>query len=80
MNKVTRISISGKTSDMFSAIGFDKDNNMVGKEYTDYVPEFFPEEGGDYVCLDIDVVTGHILNWKKPTQAQLKALFKGEQK
>jgi len=29
---------------------------------------------GDYVELDIDIDTGMILNWKKPTKAQLKEL------
>ena len=39
-----------------------------------YVPEFFPEDHyGDYLDLKIDIETGQILNWKKPTPAQLAA-------
>ena len=49
-----------------------------GKEvadYSGYVPEFFPEDHyGDYVELEIDIDTGQILNWKKPTQKELKQL------
>jgi len=44
-------------------------------EYEGYVPKFFPEEHyGDYVELDIDIDTGQILNWKRPTLTDLKQL------
>lgn len=52
-------------------------------EYDGYVPAWFPtpkeDNGGDYVLLDIDVDTGKILNWKKPTKANLKETFKSGQ-
>ena len=48
-------------------------DGKVVAEHNNYVPDFMPEEHyGDYVELDIDVETGQILNWEKPTQAQLK--------
>ena len=54
-----------KCSDMFAA-SFD------GKDCDGYVPDFFPgNHYGDYVMLDIDVDTGRITNWKKPTAKQL---------
>ena len=33
------------------------------------------EHFGDYVTLDIDIETGKILNWKKPTERDLKQTF-----
>jgi len=70
MNTIT---ISAKCSDLFWA-------RHNGKEYDGYVPDWFPTPAekhyGDYVSLDIDLDTGRILNWKKPTQAQLKETFK----
>ncbi len=38
-----------------------------------YVPGFFPwEHYWDYLILDIDLETGQILNWKKPTADDIK--------
>jgi hypothetical protein len=60
---------------MFSAFLY-KDNKIVG-EYDGYVPDFMPTKHyGDYVCLEIDIDTGAIVNWKKPTQAALNKTFK----
>ncbi len=70
------ISFSAKCSDMFGA-----QLRIDGKEissYDGYVPSWFPEGGGDYVTLDIDIETGQIVNWKKPTQTQLDETFKAE--
>lgn len=74
MPQATTIEISAKCSDLFGASLY-KDGKLVG-EYDGYVPDFFPgEHYGDYVILKIDVDTGKILNWKKPTAADLK-IFK----
>jgi hypothetical protein len=38
-----------------------------------YVPDFMPNEHyGDYIHIEIDVETGRIVDWKKPTQKELK--------
>ena len=69
------ISINAKCSDLFSA-SLTKDGHHVG-EYDGYVPDFMPgQHYGDYVELQIDVDTGKILNWKKPSQAELNKVFK----
>lgn len=71
----TVISVCAKTSDLFSA-NLVVDGKTTGT-YDGYVPRWFPgEHWGDYVMLEIDVATGKILNWKKPTAAQLAATFK----
>jgi hypothetical protein len=65
-----------KVSDGFNAVINQKNGTIL--EYSGYVPDFFPEEHyGDYVELDIDLNTGKIVNWKKPTKKQLEK-FIGE--
>ena len=55
------------------------DDDGASKEYDGYVPNWFPSVGeehyGDYVSLEIDIETGQIINWRKPTLAQLKKTF-----
>ena len=69
------ISITAKCSDMFGA-SLTTDGKHVGS-YDGYVPDFMPgQHYGDYVELKIDADTGQIVNWKKPTQAELKKCFK----
>ena len=68
------IQISAKCSDLFDASLSDEKGVRT---YDGYVPEWFgrPEHFGDYVQLRIDLETGQILNWKKPTKKQLEATF-----
>ncbi|MCY1454717.1 hypothetical protein D9M71_718000 [compost metagenome] len=48
--------------------------------YEGYVPDFFPgDHYGDYLILNIDLETGQIKNWKKPTAGDIeKMLAQGE--
>lgn len=67
-----KLSICAKCSDMFSA-SLNEDGKI--KEYSGYVPDFFPDQHwGDYVMLEIDIDTGTILNWRKPSKNEL-AIF-----
>ena len=69
------LDICAKCSDLFSA-DLLKDGKIV-KEYSGYVPSFMPgQHYGDYVQLEIDMETGQILNWKKPTKAQIDLFIK----
>lgn len=74
---MTTISISAKCSDLFNAQL--REGSEFKGEHDGYVPQWFPNPNvqhyGDYVQLDIDIETGRILNWKKPTKAQLKETF-----
>lgn len=66
--------IQAKCSDLFNAEIFDKTGDTIF-EYSGYVPEFFPDQHyGDYVMLEIELATGKILNWRKPSQAALKKM------
>ena len=69
------IKISAKCSGMFCA-NLIVDGEWVG-EYDGYVPDWFPNDHyGEYVILTIDLDTGRIIDWKKPTQKQLDKTFK----
>lgn len=69
------IQINAKCSDLFWA-RFSDSEKSINEEYSGYVPSWMPgEHCGDYVSLTIDIDTGRILNWKKPTQAQLNETF-----
>lgn len=75
--KITTLRISAKCSDLCNVQAFDANDNQIA-EGDGYVPNFMPDEHyGDYVMLDIDVATGRILNWIKPTDAQIKRDLKG---
>ena len=72
-----KLRINAKCSDMFRARLTD--NGGAWKDYDGYVPDWLPNIGeehhGDYVSLEIDIETGQIINWRKPTLAQLKKTF-----
>jgi len=72
----TVLSICAKCSDRFAATLIDG-NGKVLKEHDGYVPKLMPgQHWGDYVILDIDIETGQILNWKKPTEEKLNLFIK----
>ena len=75
--KATTLRMNAKCSDLFAANLTDATGKQIGEDYDGYVPAFMPgEHFGDYVELHIDLATGQILNWKKPTEAALKVAFK----
>jgi hypothetical protein len=64
---------------MFSANLHDQDNNCIHEQEQGYVPSFMPgEHYGDYVILDIDIDTGMINNWKKPTKSEIQDWISGD--
>ena len=69
---IKTLSINAKCSDLCWVAALDENGETV-VENDGYVPSFMPDEHyGDYVTLEIDVATGKILNWQKPTQAEIK--------
>jgi hypothetical protein len=72
---VKRIKTCIKVCDRFTAEIIDADGNTVRSIEDEYVPDCFPgQHYGDYLELDIDIETGQILNWQKPSQAELTQL------
>jgi len=71
---VTEMRLHIKVRDQFNADIMDAQGD-VEIAYEGYVPDFFPgDHYGDYLILDIDLETGQIKNWKKPTPEQVEAL------
>ena len=69
---IETLHISAKCSDLCFVQAKNEAGEVVA-ESDGYVPGFMPgEHYGDYVSLQIDVKTGQILNWEKPTQKQIK--------
>jgi hypothetical protein len=74
--KATTLRIHAKCSDMCSSELVDQDGATI-HETDGYVPGFMPgEHYGDYIILDIDIDTGMIKNWKKPTKEVIKEWIK----
>lgn len=72
MENVKTVYVTAKCSDSCHVLFLDKDEKEIG-ERDNYVPKWMPgEHYGDYVELEIDIATGLILNWKKPSQKALK--------
>jgi hypothetical protein len=64
-----------KVRDQFHARLVDADGELL-KDYDGYVPHFMPgEHFGDYVILDIDIDTGQIVNWRKPTAIDIETFI-----
>lgn len=61
-----------KVRDEFTAHIEDDKGNELGGQDVGYVPDFMPgDHYGDYVDLHVDLETGQIKNWKKPTPEQI---------
>lgn len=66
------LSLCIKVCDQFDGVLKDQDGADIAA-YSGYVPEFMPgEHDGDYLILDIDIDTGQITNWEKPTLDQIE--------
>jgi hypothetical protein len=67
--------VTGKPSDL-CVTKLEIDGKVV-KETNGYVPDIMPEDHcGDYIELEIDIDTGMLLNWKKPTKKELAEYMK----
>ncbi|MCT8166891.1 MULTISPECIES: hypothetical protein [unclassified Pseudomonas] len=72
---VTEIRLHIKVRDDFAAGLQDAQGDEVCS-YEGYVPDFFPgNHYGDYLILNIDLDTGQIKNWNKPTVADVEKML-----
>lgn len=61
------LKIHMKVCDEFCASLVDQDGEEI-IDHEGYVPDFMPgDHYGDYLILDIDIDSGQILNWEKPS-------------
>lgn len=73
--KPKTLRVNAKCSDLCWMALVSADGTHIA-ERDGYVPDFMPgEHYGDYIEIDIDIETGMITNWKKPTKEQLKEAF-----
>ena len=79
------LNITGKTSDLCYAELIAADGTTL-KTNDGYVPAMMPGQHagekpdshyGDYIILSIDIETGKILNWKKPSKKDIADFIKG---
>jgi len=76
MSKVLKIYC--KVRDQFCAEL--KEDSKTLKDYEGYVPDFMPgDHYGDYIELDIDIETGKILNWQKPTESDIQEFINSDE-
>lgn len=66
----TTLSVSAKVSDMFFGQLLDAQDRVIGSR-EGYVPAIFNDGDNDYICLDIDLLTGRIVGWKRPAPVDL---------
>lgn len=75
---VTELHLGIKVRDGFAAQFKDAQGGEVGT-FQGYVPDFFPgKHYGDYLILNIDLETGLIKNWNKPTAADIKKMIEAD--
>ena len=72
------LKIHCKVRDAFAASLVDQDGEEI-KYYEGYVPAIMPgDHYGDYITLDIDIDTGQITNWEKPTLDRMMGFINHE--
>ena len=77
INQLKQVKVNAKTlkihikvRDRFTCDLLDQDGQSI-KEHEGYVPDFMPgDHYGDYLILDIDMDTGVVTNWPKPSATQ----------
>ena len=70
------LSIVAKCRDLCFAKLIAKDGTVL-KDHDGYVPKMMPgEHYGDYIEIEIEIATGKILNWKKPSKKLIDQFIK----
>lgn len=76
---VKTLEIHCKVTDRFQYALKDADGAEIFSQDDGYVPSFMPgQHYGDYIILNIDLDTGMVTNWRKPTAEQIEAAIKPE--
>lgn len=72
--KAAEIQINCKVCDNFTAALVDDGGAEIASQCDGYVPGFMPgKHYGDYLILNIDLETGLVRNWTKPSAIDLQA-------
>ena len=70
--------VCGKTSDCCTVQLLDQDGAIL-KDHDGYVPSGLGIGSGDYIELNVDLDTGQILNWKKPSSERVEEFIRGDE-
>lgn len=74
--KVKSVEVHVKVRDSGNYTLLTAEGVKVAELSEEYVPSFFPgDHYGDYLILNIDLETGTILNWKKPSPQEVTQAF-----
>ena len=74
--EAARLQVYAKVCDAGCYTVYDQHGEEIGMR-DGYVPSFFPgDHYGDYLILDIDLETGQILNWKRPTAGEVVEMLR----
>jgi hypothetical protein len=66
-----------KVRDSFAASINDQFGAEIAVQEDGYVPDFMAgQHYGDYLILNIDIDTGTVTNWAKPTQQEIESFIK----
>ncbi|QAY85369.1 hypothetical protein [Pseudomonas arsenicoxydans] len=72
---VTEFRLHIKVADRFEGVLKDAQGEQVCG-FEGYVPDFFPgDHYGDYLILNINLETGQITNWKKPSAEDIETMI-----
>ena len=78
LNKKVEVQVEASTVEIYAKVsdcGFytlKDQNEEVIHQHDGYVPAWVPGDYGDYLSFRIDLETGQILNWRKPTTEELE--------
>lgn len=78
VRSVKTIKLSAHCQDRSEVIGKDANGREVVRTEPYYMRSQFGLGSGDYVELEVDIETGQILNWKKPSDEDLIDGFYGD--
>ncbi len=68
--ELATVTLFAKLRDEGTYTFHDSDGNCLLEVDSEYVPDFFPNESGDYIELIIDVETGQIRDWDSSALAK----------
>jgi hypothetical protein len=72
---IKTILISGKCDDRQNVIAKDAKGRTLFNTEPDYVKAGLGYGSGDYIELEINIETGQVVGWKKPTEYDLIQAF-----
>ena len=77
---VKTLRIHCKVSDRFTYSLEDEQGEEIHRQDDGYVPDLMPgQHYGDYIILAIDIDTGVVKNWVKPTAEQIEEAIKRDE-